>query len=37
MVRVEAGTAAVRGTNRVKLFRRGQAPVWVPAGSRLPL
>ena len=37
MVRVEADTATVRGTARVKLFRRGQAPVWVPAGARLPL
>ena len=37
MVRVEDGTPAVRGTGRVKLFRRGQAPVWVPAGAPLPL
>jgi dipeptidase E len=36
MVRVEDGRAAVRGTGRAKLFRRGQAPVWVPAGALLP-
>jgi len=37
MVRIEDGVAAVRGAARVKLFRRGQAPVWVPPGSRLPV
>lgn len=37
MVRVEVGTAEVRGTGRVKLFRRGQPPVWLSAGARLPL
>jgi dipeptidase E len=37
MVRVEDGVAAVRGINRAKLFRRGQAPVWVQAGASLPL
>jgi dipeptidase E len=37
MVRVEAGTATVRGTGRVRLFRRDQAPVWVPPGDALPL
>jgi dipeptidase E len=37
MVRVEDGIAEVRGTARAKLFRRGQAAAWVPAGARLPL
>ncbi len=37
MVRVEDGRAAVRGTTRAKLFRRGETPVWVPAGAPLPL
>ena len=37
MVRVEDQVPAVRGTGRVKLFRRGQAPVWVPAATPLPL
>jgi dipeptidase E len=37
MVRVEAGTATVRGTSRVKVFRRDQVATWVPAGSELPL
>ena len=37
MVRVEDGRAAVRGTARAKLFRRGETPVWVPAGAALPL
>jgi dipeptidase E len=37
MIRVEAGTATVRGTSRVKVFRRGQAPAWVPAGAPLLL
>jgi dipeptidase E len=37
MIRVEDGTATVRGTGRVKLFRRGQTPVWLPAGAHLPL
>jgi hypothetical protein len=37
MVRVEAGIAAMRGAGRVKLFRRGQASLWVPAGAHLPL
>jgi len=27
----------VRGTARAKLFRRGETPVWVPAGASLPL
>ena len=37
MVRVEEGTLTVRGTARAKLFRRGQTPVWVPAGAALHL
>jgi dipeptidase E len=37
MVRVEDGHATVRGTARAKLFRRGETPVWVPAGAALPL
>ena len=37
MLRVENGHAWVRGTARAKLFRRGEAPVWVSAGAPLPL
>jgi dipeptidase E len=37
MVRVEAGTSVVRGTSRVKVFRRDRDPVWIPAGLELPL
>ena len=37
MVRVEDGRVSVRGTARAKLFRRGETPVWVPAGAALPL
>ena len=37
MVRVENGHAWVRGTARAKLFRRGEATVWVSAGAPLPL
>jgi dipeptidase E len=37
MVRVEDGVATVIGRGRVKLFRRGAPPAWVPAGGRLPL
>jgi dipeptidase E len=37
MVRVEGGIATVRGTARARLFRRNCAPVWVQAGSPLPL
>jgi dipeptidase E len=37
MLRVEGGTGEVRGTGRVKLFRRGQPPLWLPAGACLPL
>jgi dipeptidase E len=37
MVRVEDDHATVRGTARAKLFRRGETPVWVPAGAALPL
>ena len=37
MVRVEGDIASVRGASRVKVFRRQQAPIWVPAGGPLPL
>lgn len=37
MVRVEDGLPRVRGTARAKVFRRGEPPVWVPAGAPLPL
>jgi dipeptidase E len=37
MVRVEGGTATVRGTGRVKVFRRQQVPAWVAAGAPLLL
>jgi dipeptidase E len=37
LVRIEDGIAAVRGTARVKLFRRGQPPAWKPPGTQLPL
>jgi dipeptidase E len=37
MIRIETDGASVRGGGRVKLFRRGEAPVWIPAGARLPL
>ena len=33
MVRIEDGGPVVRGAARAKLFRRGRAPVWVPAGT----
>jgi dipeptidase E len=35
-VRVEVGLATMRGAGRVKLFRRGSAPAWVPSGATLP-
>jgi dipeptidase E len=35
MVRIERGLATVRGTGRVKLFRRGQPSIWLAAGTRL--
>jgi dipeptidase E len=34
---VEDGAARVEGAARVKLFRRGQEPVWYLPGDRLPL
>ncbi|MGH7358640.1 MAG: dipeptidase PepE [Candidatus Rokuibacteriota bacterium] len=37
MVRMEGDAVTVRGASRVKLFRRGQLPTWVPAGSPLLL
>jgi len=33
----EAGAVTVRGAARVKLFRRGQEPVWYSPGDRLPV
>jgi dipeptidase E len=36
LLRVEGGGVEVRGTGRAKLFRRGQAAVWVPPGALLP-
>ena len=37
LVRVEGGRATALGTARVKLFRRGAAPVWFAPGDRLPV
>lgn len=37
LVRVESGRAIALGTARVKLFRRGTAPVWFAPGDRLPV
>ena len=37
LVRVEQGVVTARGTARVKIFRRGQAPTWHEAGERLAL
>jgi dipeptidase E len=34
---VEDRVATVRGTARVKLFRRGQDPMWLAPGDRLPV
>jgi dipeptidase E len=34
---VEDGRVATQGTARVRLFRRGDAPVWLEAGSALPI
>ena len=34
---VEDGAVTVGGVTRVKLFRRGQEPVWYAPGDRLPL
>jgi dipeptidase E len=35
-VRVADGVATVGGRGRVKVFRRGGEPAWLPAGGRLP-
>ena len=35
-LRIEAGTAAVVGRGRVKLFERGCEPRWLSPGKRLP-
>ena len=37
LVRVEGGRATALGTARIKLFRRGAAPVWFASGDRLPV
>lgn len=37
LVRVEGGVATALGTARIKIFRRGAAPVWYAAGDRLPV
>src|SRR5258705_2010086 len=37
LVRVEGGRATALGTARIKLFRRGAAPVWFAPGARLPI
>jgi dipeptidase E len=37
LVRVEGGVATALGTARIKIFRRGAAPVWYVAGDRLPV
>ncbi|HET6368625.1 MAG TPA: Type 1 glutamine amidotransferase-like domain-containing protein, partial [Pseudomonadales bacterium] len=37
LVRVEGARASALGTARVKLFRRGAAPVWFAPGDRLPV
>jgi len=37
LVRVESGVVTARGTARVKIFRRGQAPTWHEPGERLAL
>jgi dipeptidase E len=34
---IEDGAVTLQGTARVKLFRRGQEPIWYPPGDRLPL
>lgn len=36
LVRVEDGVVTARGHGRVKVFRRGVAPVWFGPGDRLP-
>jgi dipeptidase E len=37
LLRVEGGRATALGTARIKLFRRGAAPVWFASGDRLPV
>jgi dipeptidase E len=37
IARVEDGVVTARGTARIKIFRRGQEPVWHQPGERLPL
>ena len=34
---IDGGAVTARGTARVKIFRRGEEPVWHAAGERLPL
>jgi dipeptidase E len=34
---IEDGTVTAQGTARVKLFRRGQEPIWYHPGDRLPM
>lgn len=34
---IDDGAVTVHGTARVKLFRRGQEPIWYQPGDRLPL
>ena len=37
VARVESGIVTARGTARIKIFRRGQAPTWHQPGERLAL
>ena len=37
VARVESGIVTARGTARIKIFRRGQAPTWHQPGERLDL
>ena len=37
LVRIEKGVVTARGTARVKIFRRAQAPTWHEPGERLAL
>jgi dipeptidase E len=37
LVRVEGASATALGTARIKIFRRGAAPVWYTAGDPLPV
>lgn len=36
-VQVDDGIATARGAARVRLFRRGEAPVWLPTGGTVPV